>query len=308
MVAVPWAGQLICHFHWLATVNREEGISDLRDVLGRLKDQKRPIVWTVHNVLPHDVVDIEAAVRVRRLIVEAADLVHVMNDRTPDLVEPYFTLRDKPTFYSPHPSYLGDVPNTVTREEARFELGIRPEATVFLCFGAIQPYKGIEDLVTAAHQLSVERPDLDWVLLIAGIARDKALVRRLDVLQSLEDRLRFHPGKVPIEDIQYFFKSADFSVCPYRRSLNSGAAMLAISFGVPLIAPETPTFVEFLARGTGIGYEPSRNGALAAALASAIGKDGTQMRERAIAFAEDRRPEKASAQFFKGLTARMRNG
>lgn len=303
MAKVPPEGPSICHFHWLASVRGEEAIGDLRGVLGRLKEQRKPIVWTVHNILPHDVVDIDDAVRVRRLIVESADLVHVMNERTPELVEPWFSLRDTPTFYAPHPSYLGDVPDTVTREAARVELGLRPEATVLLCFGAIRPYKGIEDLVIAAERLSLERPGLDWVLLVAGMAKDKALVRRLREVRSIGDRLRFLPGKVPSEDIQYFFRAADFSVCPYRRSLNSGAAMLAMSFGVPLIAPEIPAFADLLARGTGIGYDPEQDGALAAALARAVGMDTTEMRARAIAVAEDRRPEKASAAFFEGLTA-----
>ena len=64
------------------------------------------------------------------MITEAADLIHIMNDRTPDLVEPFFSLAGKRLFRSPHPSYLGDLPSTVTREAARFEFGLRPETTV----------------------------------------------------------------------------------------------------------------------------------------------------------------------------------
>ena len=60
VVEIPWPGLLICHFHWLAAVNSQKAIDSFRVVLGRLKDQRRPIVWTVHNVLPHDPVDIEA--------------------------------------------------------------------------------------------------------------------------------------------------------------------------------------------------------------------------------------------------------
>jgi hypothetical protein len=82
--------------------------------------------------------------------------------------------------------------------------------------------------------------------------------------------------------------------------------MLATTFGIPLIALETPAFADLLARGIGIGYKADESGTLAAALASAIGKDTAEMRARAFAFAEDRRPEKASSQFFEALTARLR--
>ena len=110
MAEVPWAGPMVCHFHWLATIEDEESIRRFETLLARLKDQGRTIVWTVHNVLPHDQADIDPAIRVRRAIVEAADLIHVMNERTPELVEPHFSLAGKRVFYSPHPSYLGDHP------------------------------------------------------------------------------------------------------------------------------------------------------------------------------------------------------
>ena len=236
---------------------RASSIRRFEALLARLKDQRRSIVWTVHNVLPHDQADIETAVRVRRAIVEAADLIHIMNERTPELVEPHFSLAGKRVFYSPHPSYLGDHPRTVTRDAARFELGLRPETTVFLCFGAIQPYKGIEELIAAAEELARDRPDLDWALVVAGIAKNEELVRRIRQVEALDRRLLFYPHKVPVEDVQYFFRAADYAVCAYRSSLNSGAAMLALSFGVPLVAPETAAFAELLARGAGIGYAPT---------------------------------------------------
>lgn len=308
MADVPWAGPMACHFHWLATIEDDEAIRRFETLLARLKDQRRSIVWTVHNVLPHDQEDIEKAVRVRRAIVEAADLVHIMNERTPELVEPHFSLAGKRVFYSPHPSYLGDQPSTVTRDAARFALGLRPESTVFLSFGAIQSYKGIEELITAAQDLAQDRPDRDWALVVTGIAKDETLVRRIRHVEGLDGRLLFYPHKVATEDVQTFFRAADYAVCAYRSSLNSGAAMLALSFGVPLVAPETAAFSDLLARGAGIGYAPDDRRALVAALSQAIETDPAAMRGRALALAEERNPEKASGVFFERLTAGLRHG
>jgi glycosyltransferase involved in cell wall biosynthesis len=299
---------MACHFHWLATIESEESVRQFEAVLARLKQQRRSIVWTVHNVLPHDKADIDTAVRVRRAIVEAADLIHIMNERTPEQVEPYYSLAGKRLFYSPHPSYLGDHPRTVTREAARFELGLRPETTVFLCFGAIQPYKGIEELIAAAQDLARDRPELDWALVVAGIAKDEELVRRIRQVEALDERLLFYPHKIPIEDVQYLFRAADYAVCAYRSSLNSGAAMLAVSFGVPLVAPETVAFSELLARGAGIGYVPDDRRALAAALAAAVETDPEGMRGRALELAEARNPQNTSDAFFEGLTTGLQSG
>jgi beta-1,4-mannosyltransferase len=300
MAALPWAGPAACHFHWLATIEDEAAIDRFEAVLGTIKAQQRKIIWTVHNVLPHDAGDIAAALRVRRAIAAAADVVHVMNETTAAEVEPHFSLAGKRVFHTPHPSYVGDLPDFTRRREARFQLGLRPETTVFPCFGAIQPYKGIEELIAAAGALSRDRPELDWALVIAGVAKDEALVQRLRSAGDLDGRIQLHPHKVPTEDVQYFFRAADYAVCAYRTSLNSGAAMLALSFGVPVVAPHAVAFDEYLARGAGIGYHPT-TGALAAALAAAAETDRSEMRTRALEFAVERRPEAASHAFFEGL-------
>ncbi len=305
LAAMPWAGAMACHFHWLASINDEDAVARFEALLRRLKMQSRKIIWTVHNVLPHDNPDTEQAVRVRKLIVDMCDVVHILNERTAELVEPYFSIANKPIFYSPHPSYIGEFPNSVSREEARFQLGIRADLMVFLAFGAIQPYKGIENLIDAAERLVHDRPDRDLRLVVAGEAKDEQLIRRIRASQILDDCLIVHGHKISPDDVQYFFKAADFAVCPYRQSLNSGAAMLSASFGVPLIAPRTAAFDEILAYGAGMGYEPDDEGALSAALAAAFTVDPREMRRNALAIAEERRAEKASALFFEGLKVRL---
>lgn len=307
MAELPWAGPAACHFHWLASLDDAASIERFETVLKRLKDQRRSIIWTVHNVLPHDQADLENAIRVRRAIVEAADLIHIMNEQTPQLVAPYFSLDGKRLFYSPHPSYLGDQPATVSRADARFALGLSQETTVFLCFGAIQPYKGLENLIAAAETLALARPELDWTLVVAGLSKDQDLVDRIQRSTTLSRRLVFHPRRVPMEDVQLYFGAADYAVCAYRTSLNSGAAMLAMTFGVPLVAPMNAAFGDLLARGTGVGY-PDEPGALAAALARAVESDPSEMRARALQVADERAPEKASDTFFERLTAGLQTG
>jgi glycosyltransferase involved in cell wall biosynthesis len=307
MAELPWDGPMACHFHWLASIEDRDTVGRFEALLRRLKDRKRSIVWTIHNVLPHDNTDIGTATRVRRAIAEAADLIHIMNERTPELVEPYYSLAGKRVFHSPHPSYLGDHPVTVSREQARFELGLSPAATVFLCFGAIRPYKGIEELIGAARALEQRRPDLDWALVVAGQPKDEELASRIRRNKALDRRLIFHPHRVPVQDVQYLFRAADYAVCAYRASLNSGAAMLALSFGVPVVAPETAAFADLLARGAGIGYAPDEPGALTAALAAAIETDPAGMSGRALAIAEEQRPQVVSSLFFERLAEGLRS-
>ena len=301
LAEVPWAGPMACHFHWLATIDDDEKIARFESVLQTLRAQQRKIVWTVHNVLPHDGTDNASAVKVRLAITEAADLVHVMNERTADLVEPFFSLAGKRIFHSPHPSYIGGVPDTALRAEARFQLGLAPETTVFLCFGAIQPYKGIEELIAAARMLADRRPALDWALVIAGVGKDEALVQRLLQSDDIGGRLSIHPRAIAVEDVQYFFRAADYAVCAYRSSLNSGVAMLALTFGVPLVAPVSGSFDRYLECGAGLGYQSETAGALAMTLARAIEANPGDMSLAAREIAVDQHPALASREFFERL-------
>jgi glycosyltransferase involved in cell wall biosynthesis len=54
------------------------------------------------------------------------------------------------------------------------------------------------------------------------------------------------PEKVDDARIQYFMNASDAVVLPYRRSLTSGAAVLAMSFARPCIAPRIGCFGEML--------------------------------------------------------------
>jgi glycosyltransferase involved in cell wall biosynthesis/ubiquinone/menaquinone biosynthesis C-methylase UbiE len=302
MLEAIWDGPVICHFHWLSGIDSETALKRFESTLRQLKNQGKSILWTAHNVLPHGVTDADLALRARRAMVEAADLIHILNPRTPEIVAPYYALAHKPTFHSPHPAYTGDQPDTVTREEARFELGLSATTTVFLCFGAIQPYKGIDDLLAAAQKLKRDHPGLDWALVIAGDATDKNLARGAQAaIEALGGQLLFLPTKLSTNDIQYLFRAADFCVLPYRAALNSGAAMLSLTFGIPIVAPESHAFTELLARGAGIGYPANDIGALAGAMAAAVATGPRGMQDRARAVAMERSPSIASDAFFSGL-------
>ena len=59
---------------------------------------------------------------------------------------------------------VGSYPNVVSRAEACRRLGLPEDAFVYLLFGALRPYKGLEELIAAFRQLA----DPDAVLLAAG--------------------------------------------------------------------------------------------------------------------------------------------
>ena len=235
---------IIVHAHWLnfVTARAEDeataraNAKEFLDHLHGAKDLGARLLWTLHNILPHENAYPDVDVELRRAMVDLVDRVHVMSPQTRHRVSPWYDLPANKTFVIPHPSYHGVYPSWMSREQARLRLGISPAATVFLMIGAIKPYKGLTELLDAFDELSRREPGR-FVLLVAGNpSRDEETERFCD-------RVLAHPavlarlGKVPDEEMQVYLRAADLGVFPYRRSLNSGALALTTTFGLPAVLP-----------------------------------------------------------------------
>ncbi|MGC8839497.1 MAG: glycosyltransferase, partial [Anaerolineae bacterium] len=183
----------------------------------------------------------------------------------------------------PHGNYIGAYPQGCTRQEARARLGLPEEAFVFLGLGGLRPYKGVEELLAAFRALEAVEPQA-W-LVVAGHAHDPAYAHRLAAGLAGCERVRFVPAHIPDDEVQVYMAAADFAVFPYRRATTSGAAILALSFGVPVIAPALGPFPELLARGGGILYPPERKEGLWEALRGALHADRERLAQEAWAVA-----------------------
>jgi glycosyltransferase involved in cell wall biosynthesis len=193
------------------------------------------LIWTAHNVMPHEPVfgDDTAA---RRALVRASDLVLAHSEST--LAEL---------------SALG----AVARRHAIIQHGpmaSKPSASVlrvpgtgdgsrrFLFFGRIQEYKGVQDLLVAFLAM----PDhIGAQLTIAGQCDDLKLKSHLRALARRNvAHITLRTERVPDDEAIQLFAAADVVVLPFRRVTTSGSAMLALSYGRPLIVPNIGTLAE----------------------------------------------------------------
>jgi glycosyltransferase involved in cell wall biosynthesis len=121
-----------------------------------------------------------------------------------------------------------------TRSEARAELGLAAEGTIFLCAGFLQPSKGFDRAVEAFR--SAERGSL----YIVGSVRDRTPENDAYV-RALAERAKAANGVTLLErflsdqDFDVWVAAADWLVLPYRRTWSSGVLARAQTLGTPAI-------------------------------------------------------------------------
>ncbi|MFC7402659.1 glycosyltransferase [Citricoccus sp. GCM10030269] len=302
---------VVYHLHWLAFITQgaataaeaRANIDRFLAEIDRFRQAGGKLVWTVHNVINHDAAFLDEELRLQQAIADAADLIHVMSEDTPELVQDFLRLPRERVICVPHPSYLGSYEDYLPRDHARIMLGLEPDEIVYAVVGAIKAYKGIERLVEAFN-LALERSDRPRRLIIAGGADSDRSTR------ELIRQLRMHPyvlvqdRRVPGDHVQRLLRAADVMVLPHERALNSGGALLGPSFGLPLVAGRvgvlpgllSEEFTEF-ANGTSAGE-------WADALERADRLTAPAARDAAAAFAERHHTRVISPQ----LAAAVRDG
>lgn len=259
---IPWPGKVICHFHWIhdktkhakTEAEADDAVIYWENLLRGIKENGHKILWTVHNVMPHETVWVEQDKKIHQMMANAADALHVMASDSATLTAPYYTLDERKMFMVPHPTYDGAQPDEISRVEARTQLQISEEEFVFLSFGAIMEYKGYDRLMAAYDRLCANTTK-KVRLIIAGLPSDKRLVQQITAWGVKKTDVILDMTSVPNHKLQVYFRSADVAVCPYHRTLNSGAAMMAVTFNLPVIGPKTGGFQDLWNKGCTLGYE-----------------------------------------------------
>lgn len=109
---------------------------------------------------------------------------------------------------------------------------VRPVRHRLLFFGIVRRYKGLDLLLRA---LAETKPEIS--LTVAGeIWADKAELLALISQLQLGDRVTLSNGYVPAAEVPAYFASADALVLPYRSGTASQNALVALQFGIPVIA------------------------------------------------------------------------
>lgn len=264
----------ILHIHWMYAFRLPGGsrfslraaYASSTTFLFLAKILRYRIVWTVHNVLPHQPIT-SNDLAIRRKLARIADAVIVHSSSTlPALAAAGIPVADATVIA--HPSYIGRYPDTATRHDSRASLKLPDDAAVCLFFGRIEPYKNVPALIEAFALVAKTNPNA--FLVIAGACKDPVLAARLTAMLESIERASSVMRRINDDELGSFFRAADVVACPFLDTTTSGSAMLALSFDVPIVAPRVGALAD-LPDDVGFFYNPTTESGLVAALAESLG-------------------------------------
>jgi glycosyltransferase involved in cell wall biosynthesis len=201
------------------------------------KIRKRPVVFTVHNILSHEKNPFYELCS--RILFKFCDhfIVHSKANRA-SLIE-HFNINEESISQIPHGPLAFNSGKEMSREDARKRLGICMEAKVILFFGAIRPYKGLDIALEAFAMVIKEVPDAR--LLIAG-----RLWETWDKYQKIIDEnglskhVDTHLHYINTDEVAAFFNASDLVILPYLEfDSQSGVGAAAMAFNKPMIVSDT---------------------------------------------------------------------
>lgn len=232
------------HIHWTSPITQiaeteaqaKLHVESANRILEDFISQGKKLIWTVHNITPHELRFAEAEAMFVEWLKANADLIHIMGASTLE----YLSLSEP--FIMPIGNYCEYYENEVSKDEARRWLGIESQLPVMLVLGQLRPYKGLEKL------LKLE----GCQIVVAGEPKyiDKHLIDQLrgrDVI--------VHDRRIYDWQIQYYMNASDYFLMLGSTFLNSASAMLALSFGVPVIGSNRGNLREIINESNGVLFD-----------------------------------------------------
>jgi len=191
------------------------------------------IVWTVHNIRPHER-NHRVLERVfwRIFIPNIDGIICLSETGKKELFRVHPQTQSAHIFTIPHGHYRGVYPDVMDKEQACAALGIPPGDFVAVFIGYIRAYKGVGRLIRSFVKARLANSKL----LVAGAAVD-SMKRDLAKACGSNSNVRLFFEFVNRHDVQKYLRAADLVILPFKEILNSGSAILALSFDRPILVP-----------------------------------------------------------------------
>ncbi|AMJ88211.1 alginate lyase family protein [Alteromonas sp. Mac1] len=239
------------HFHWLHVhidFSKDTGADKFVENILYAKKLGYRVLYTAHNIISHDSDHPERELALRKKVIGLFDNILVHGELAKQRIVNEIGAEESKVSIVPHGSYEGYYPNYADRKSSRAYFSIPETDFVYLFFGNIKGYKGVDELLTSYERVRESRNNCK--LIIAGRIFDEEAGQLIDGYVARDSSIICKPGFIEEHDVQYYFNAADVVVLPYKKILTSGAATLSFAFKKKVIAPKQGLLPELIEDGT----------------------------------------------------------
>ena len=241
----------VLHVHWPEQLLRHDdartmaySAAKLLLLIAAARLRGTVVVWTAHNLRPHERRHPRLSDAFMALFTAQVDLVIGLTAGSrAAVVARYPLLKRRPFVVVSHGHYRDAYPRDERDKAAsRRRLGLPANARTLLTLGYVRRYKNLPALVRAFTRGGRD----DARLVIVGPLGEEALGDEIQTARGDDERIVLRLATATPEEVVGWHAAADVVVLPYdtSSSLNSGAALLALSFDRPVVMPDGPAAAE----------------------------------------------------------------
>ena len=147
-----------------------------------------------------------------------------------DLFDPQ---QSKPRRFCPHPLY-DHYGATISKAQARQQLGLEEGYRYVLFFGFIRDYKGLDLLLQAMADSRMEKQNVKLIVAGEFYGDSKPYMDQIEQL-GIGQRLLLYTDFIPDHEVNRYFCAADLVAQPYKSATQSGVTQIAFHFERPML-------------------------------------------------------------------------
>lgn len=199
-------------------------------VISEIKEQKPDIKvhLLAHNVVPHE--SFPFGRFLSKKLINTTDNLILLSQKSVDEAKKLGV--GKPITHLFHPVYEQNLPE-LSKAELRNKYGFDEHDRVFLFFGLIRHYKGLDLFIEALNNIDLEKHHIRPLIVGEFYTEKEPILSKINPghkhLYTIVDRF------VSDEEMAELFTLSDALVMPYRSASQSGILANAINFHLPAI-------------------------------------------------------------------------
>ena len=195
--------------------------------------RKIPIIFTCHNVFPHERFPMDRFLC--RLVLKRGS-GYIVQSRLDEL-DLMTIKKDAKHVVTPHPIYSAFKMQNMERQQARELLSVENEKPMLLFFGFVREYKGLRYLIDALAKIKEQIADIQlWI--VGDFGDDKARYEQQIADNGVGDHIIVVEGYIPDREVEKYFAASDLVVLPYISATQSGIVQIAYGFEKPVVVTD----------------------------------------------------------------------